>query len=418
MKKASYTKITHCRICSSEQLFPILSLGSMPIPNGFLKKEDLNRKEEKYPLEVCGCEACGLVQLRYIVDPAVMFGNYLYIPSASQTRINNFTKIAQEINEIIPLTENDLVVDVGSNDGSLLTAYKNLGIQILGVDPAENLVTIAKLHGIPTELGFFSPIMAKKIVKEYKKASVITATNVFAHIGDLHAFMKGVEILLADKGIFMVQFPYLLDLLRENQFDTIYHEHLSYFSLKPLLMLTEKTGLEIYDIIPDYLDGGSLKVLWKKKSNDALQVNQKHISVIQKLEEKYKLYERQTYEKFAKRVQLLKDKVIKKLDDLKKKQKTIVGYGAAAKGNVLLHYFDLSADTIQYLVDSTPYKQGLYTPGTHIPIFSESKISEDIPDYILILAWNFKEEIMKKNTQFTRHGGKFMIAIPKLMMLQ
>lgn len=410
-------KVTHCRICNSSDLFSILSLGSMPIPNGFLRKEDIKSKEKIYPLEICGCERCGLVQVGYIVDPSVMFSNYLYIPSASQTRIENFQKIARETTDLIPFHQNDLVIDIGSNDGSLLTCFKNIGASVVGVDPAENLVTVARLHGIPTINSFFDSDTAKKIIKENKHAKVVTATNVFAHVGDLHALMRAITTVLTPDGIFMAQFPYLLDLIKENQFDTIYHEHLSYLSLRPLVELTAQTDLEIFDVKHDPLDGGSLKVFWKMKKNTQLSIHQKNLDQFQILEEKEGLYLRKTYRAFASRVKKLRTKTRKKLVALKKNKKTIVGYGAAAKGNILLHYFGLDSEIISYVVDSTPYKQGLYTPGTHIPIYAESNINENIPDFIFILAWNFKEEIIKKNSTYQKHGGKFIVAIPELQII-
>jgi hypothetical protein len=290
-------------------------------------------------------------------------------------------------------------------------------MQVLGVDPAENLVTVAKLNGIPTVHSFFVQAIARRITKKYKKASVILATNVVAHIDNLHDFFKAINILLSKYGIFVCQFPYLLDLIEKNQFDTIYHEHLSYFSLKPLLQLAKIHNLEIFDIEKMDLDGGSLRIYWKKKENKKFKINKEKIAKLLNEEENKGLYNKKTFDLFAKRVKSLKRDIKKQLQNIKRKNKTIVGYGAAAKGNILLNYFNIDTEILDYIVDSTPYKQGLYTPGTHIPIFEENKIELSKPDYLLLLAWNFKDEIIKKNQFHQKRGGKFIVTMPGLEII-
>jgi len=410
-------RLIKCRICGSKNFYDFLDLGKTPIPNGFLSKKDLRKKEKKYPLVVSLCLNCHLVQLRHNVNPKIMFGNYLYIPSSSRTRLDNFRELSSKVKRKVDLNEKSLVIDIGSNDGSLLNFFKNYGVQVLGVDPAKNLVTVAKLNGIPTTHGFFTQALAKKIIKQNKKASAILATNVVAHINDLHDFFKAINVLLDDDGIFVCQFPYLVDLIEKNQFDTIYHEHLSYFSIKPLLKLSSMHDLEIFDIEKMNLDGGSLRIYWKKKSNKNFKIYKKQLDTLIKDEEKAGVYNKNTYEKFSKKINKLKLSVKKTLIDLKKKKYSIVGYGAAAKGNILLNYFEIGDSIFDYLVDSTPYKQGLYTPGTHIAIFDENKIEISKPNYILILAWNFKEEIMNKNSSHRKRGGKFIITMPDLKII-
>jgi len=405
-----------CRICDSTDLYDFLHLGKMPIPNGFLKKEDISLFEKKYPLAVCYCRNCSLTQLRYIVSPEVMFKNYLYIPSASQARITNFSSFIEDLKSRISLNSKSLIMDIGSNDGSLLTCFKNEGMRVLGVDPAENLVKVAELNGVPTELGYFGKELARKLVKKYGKANAMFATNVFAHIGDIKDFLSGASILLEDQGLFVSQFPYVLDLLQENQFDTIYHEHLSYFSVKSLLELAKGSDFTIYDIVHSSLDGGSLKVYWKKKTNNKMKITPSIEKFLQ-AEEDAGLYQDMMYDAFANRVTRLKEIVRKKLLQLKRQNKSIVGYGAAAKGNVLLNYFNIGPRLIDYLVDSTPYKQGRFTPGKHVPIFAETKILQTQPDYVILLAWNFAEEIMKKNKDYIKNGGKFIVCIPEFQLL-
>ena len=410
-------EIKLCRICKSKNLYTFLDLGNLPIPNGFLTKEELKLDEKSYPLVVAYCRNCSLTQVKYIVNPEIMFKNYLYIPSVSQTRMQNFKTLSDDVAKKVSLSSDSLIVDVGSNDGSLLTVFKNKGMQVMGVDPAENLVTVAQLNGVPTELGYFNPEMALRIRKKQKGASAMFATNVFAHVGDIHEFLEGVALLLEDDGVFVSQFPYVLDLVRENQFDTIYHEHLSYFSVKSLLELAARSKLEIFDIQSSSLDGGSLKVFWKKKDSTKNQVNTKVIAKYLEIEEKEGLYQDATYDAFAKRVKNLKKMTKQKLQMLKKEGKRIVGYGAAAKGNILINYFGIGPRLFDYIVDSTPYKQGRFTPGTHIPIYAEGKILETKPDFVVILAWNFKDEIMKKNKDVLKYGGKFMVCIPSVKIL-
>ena len=413
MRIKSIKKISACRICHASNLYDFLILGDLPIPNGFVKKVDLNKEEERYPLVVTFCQDCNLVQLRYIVDPKIMFDNYLYIPSSSRTRIEHFKQMVQEVTETLNLDESSFAVDIGSNDGSLLNCFKNLGIPVLGVDPAKNLVKVAELNGIETVCGYYDSVLAKKILEKHCRASVIFATNVVAHIGNLYNFFKAVDILLDKKGIFVCQFPYILDLIEQNQFDTIYHEHLSYFGLKPLLKLAEKLPIEIYKVKRNSLDGGSVRVYWKKKNNYSFKIEQAEINKLLKLEKQKGLYNKKTYDEFAKRIKKLKLATRQKLKALKKVKKSIVGYGAAAKGNILLNYFGIGTKILDYVVDSTPYKQGLYMSGTHIPIFDESRIYQTHPDYILILAWNFKDEIMSKNKRFKDEGGKFIVPVPQ-----
>ncbi len=414
MLDSSIVKIVkNCRICKSADLVDVIDLTDQPIPNGFLTKEDLKLREEKYPLVAAFCKDCSLMQLRYLVKAKVMFQNYLYIPSASKTRVNHFKELAEEVKELTNFNDKSLIIDIGSNDGSLLIAFKNLGARTLGIDPAQNLVKVAALSGIETVNDYFESKVAARIGKKYGKAKAILATNVIAHINNLHEVIKGGEVLLETDGVFLMQFPYLLDLLEKNLFDTIYHEHLSYFSVKSLMVLADKSDLEIFDIEKSDLDGGSLKVYWKKRTNKKRKINQEGIGKILKEEEEFGLYKIETYENFADRIKKLKEHAVKKLKDLKKRNKTIVGYGAAAKANVLLNYFGIDKKTIDYMVDSTPFKQGKYTPGSHIPIYSEDKIYEANPDYVIIFAWNFAREIMEKNKRYKNNGGKFIFIEPE-----
>jgi len=407
-------KVKNCRICGGASFTIFLSFGDIPLPNAFLKPEELKKREPRFPLTTCICDSCGLVQLYEIVDPEVMFRNYVYIPSSSKTRMKNFSEIAQQAIERQKLNQDSLVIDIGSNDGSLLSFFKGIGIKTLGIDPATNLAKIAELKGIETINDYVSTKLAKKIRKMRGPAKVVTATNVVAHIDDLVSLLSAVEILLDEDGIFICEFPYLLDLIQNNQFDTIYHEHLSYFSIKPILKLLQRVKLHFVDIVRTPIDGGSLRIFLGKKKNPGLT---KKIERMISEEENYSLYDLKTLKAFANRVKDMRLELRKKLKEIKKQKKTIAAYGAAAKGNILLNYCDISTSLIKFAVDSTPYKQGLYTPGSHIPIYPESEIVKRNPDYVIILAWNFAAEIMKKERKYSAAGGKFIIPVPRVTII-
>lgn len=407
---SSVKEVERCRICHSRKLYRFLDLGSMPIPNGFLKKQDLAKKEEKYELACLYCEECGLVQTTVVVNPEIMFRNYVYIPSTAKVMMNNFSNLAYQSLERVKYTDKTLVVDIGSNDGSLLTFFKSFGVRVLGIDPAENLAILAEMKGVPTETRLFNASTGKRVAKKYGKAKIITATNVIAHIDDLHKVMQGVSELLDDGGYFITEFPYLLDLIHHNEFDTIYHEHLSYFSLKPWKRLVEGYGYRIVDVQRLQIHGGSIRITQTRKRVPKSRA----LSHLIALEEHFGLYKKSTYDDFSGRVSELKADLNKVLKELKKQKKRIVGYGAAAKGNVLTNCFGIGKETLDYIVDSTPYKQGLYTPGKHIPVQAENKLLEDMPEYALILAWNFANEIMKKQQEYKKRGGNFIIPVPEV----
>lgn len=403
----NYNKNMNCRICNNKYLIEFCQLGTQPLANSFIKKEDLSKKEKVFPLNLCLCQKCGLVQLSDVVPAKLMFKNYLYIPSASKTRIEHFNELATTIKDMLNLNENDLAVDIGSNDGSLLEVYTQLGVKILGVDPSVNLAKVAELKGIPTINDYFTRKTARKIIKKYGKPKAITATNVFAHIDNIHEFVKGIEILLADSGAFVIEFPYLVDFIENCEYDTVYHEHLSYFGVRTLIKLFEKTSLEIFSIKRMRLDGGSLRVFVQKKKKNSKFYPE--IENLIKMELEHKFDTLIPYETFAKNVKKRKNTFLELLSKLKKKKKKIVGYGAPAKGNTFLNYCKITTKDIWYIVDSTPFKQGLFLPGTHIPIYHENKLLSDTPDYIVILAWNFAEEIIKKNASLRKKGVKFIL---------
>lgn len=387
----------------------------MPLPNAFLKSREQKKTEKKFPLRIGFCPRCSLVQLLDIVDPELMFKNYVYIPSASKTRLDNFREIAQEMIRRKPQTTDSLAVDIGSNDGSLLVEFKKMGVRILGVDPAENLAKVAELKGVETLATYFSPATAAKIVDRYGNADYITATNVVAHIENLHGLFAGIKTLLSKNGLFVSEFPYLLDLLEKKYFDTIYHEHLSYFSVAAIKYLLDKKGLFIVDIRRTAIDGGALRITIVK--DGAGYVKTPAVDDLLKLEESFGISRPETYLKFGEEVAELRDRLRKKLLTIKSKRKSVVGYGASARGNILLNYCGIDGEILDFIVDSTPYKQGLLAPGSHIPIVPEEAISNVGPDFALILAWNFAEEIMEKQSKYLEQGGKFIIPVPDVRVM-
>lgn len=405
-------KISRCRICSGADLYSFLSLGFMPPPNGFLLKDDVKKHEETYPLGVCVCISCWLVQLTHVIPADIMFKNYLYIPSTSSTMQNHFKTLVEETVQTYNLQCGSRVIDIGSNDGTLLGFFKEQEMNVLGIDPASNLVQVARLKGIDTEEGFFTERLAKKITREKEKADVVTATNVIAHIDDLHDVCKGIKTLLKKNGICIMEFPYLPDLIDKNEFDTIYHEHLSYFSLIPLLTLFDLHKFIIIDIKRIHIHGGSIRITIANTDSSYKPSNA--LKDFLKQEQLKKISKKDIYDDFARRVKTIKRDLKTYLKNLKKNGKRIVGYGAAAKGNVLLNYCGIGPELLDYIVDSIPYKQGRYTPGTHIPIYPEARLEKDMPDYALLLAWNFADEILRKQEVYREKGGQFIITIPYL----
>ncbi|OGE08899.1 hypothetical protein A3A60_00920 [Candidatus Curtissbacteria bacterium RIFCSPLOWO2_01_FULL_42_26] len=409
--------VTKCRICSSRKLFKFLDLGLMPIPNGFIKEIDLQNDEDKFELACFFCETCGLVQLTKVVNPMVMFQNYAYVSAMANVMMNNFSNLSYEIYKTLRLNNKSLVVDVGSNDGSLLAFFKNYGVRVLGIDPARNLAKIAQLRGIPTEPVLFNLNNATKIVKKYGRADVICATNVIAHIDSLREVMMGINNLLTENGSFVTEFPFLLDLIKKNEFDTVYHEHLSYFSLRPWIRLVESYDLEVVNVRRLLIHGGSIRLVHRRK-NVKKRKSSKVLDYLISLEESAGLYSKNKLSSFSNEVEKLKSDLRKLLLDLKKDKKRIIGYGAAAKGNVLMNYFGIDRKFLDYIVDSTPFKQGLFTPGNHIPIVGEMQFRNDKNvDFALILAWNFADEIIAKEKKFKKRGGKFIVPIPKLKII-
>jgi hypothetical protein len=386
----------------------ILDLGEQPPSNSFLDINELNSSESKFPLRLFWCRDCYLVQLLDIVDKEYLFKNYFYMTSASKPIVEHFKKYAQDVyDKFLQDKNNSFVVEIGSNDGSLLSEFKKLGSQILGIEPATNLSNLANQSNITTKNTFFSSQVSKDIVKS-RNASIVVANNVIAHVEDLQDLMYGIKILIGNDGVFIFEVPYLVDLIKKLEFDTIYHEHLSYFSILPLLKLVEQFGLEIFDIQKQLVHGGTLRIFVSQKDNYSVNNS---VKVFLNKEHKLGLDKIEFYHKFSTHVKELKKNLIKLLIQLKKENKSLLGYGAPAKGNVLLNYCGINTNFLDCIIDTTPLKQGKYTPGMHIPIVAPKNLKNT--DVALLLAWNYEPEILLKEKIFRENGGKFLIPLPK-----
>ncbi|OGZ96919.1 MAG: hypothetical protein A3B34_00925 [Candidatus Sungbacteria bacterium RIFCSPLOWO2_01_FULL_54_21] len=404
------TRNERCRGCTSAALTRILSLGVQPPANAFVRPEDLGKPELAFPLDVYFCNDCSLAQLRDIVSPELLFTQYVYVSSTSPAFVAHFRAFADAIVSRFGLGPSSLVVDIGSNDGILLKPFQEKGIRVLGVDPAVKIAAEATAAGIETLPYFFTPDVARDIADRHGRSSVITATNVFAHVNNLDALVEGVRILLASEGVFIIEVPYLADFLEQNLFDTVYHEHLSYFSVASASVLLERLGMKVINVEKTDSHGGSLRICAAPRES-AHPVGDA-VGRFVADERARGLEDMTVYEKFAKRVEENKIQLTALLRGLRTDGKTIAGYGASAKGNTLLNYFGIGPETLDYIADDSAWKQGLLTPGTHIPVVAAQRIAEQTPDYILILAWNFADPIMKKLEWFSRAGGRFILPVP------
>ena len=407
--KDNFVHRARCRVCGSEKLHKFLSLGPTPLANNFLGEEQLDKAELYYPLDVYFCSNCYLVQLLDVVSPEVLFKEYAYVTGASKPMQAHFTGLAEDVIKNFKISKNSLVVDIGSNDGTLLQCFSKFGLRMLGIEPASNIARLAEANGISTLNEFFDEESAVKLRKEYGSADIITATNVFAHVDNLESILSGINHLLSNNGVFIIEFPYLLNLLNNMEFDTIYHEHLSYFAVHPLVYLFRKFGMEVVDVKQVPVHGGSIRV-FVQRSPKQQSLN---VTKLLLMEREVKLDSLKTYMEFAENVALVKEKLVKLLKTVKNEGARITGYGATAKGNTLLNYCKIDTDILDYITDTTLFKQGRYTPGIHTPIFPEEKFHDDPPDYALLLAWNYANEILQKESKYRQNGGKFILPIPE-----
>lgn len=377
----------------------------------FLKKEDFPG-EKYFPLEIYFCSDCKLVQQLYLIDPEVLYKEYFYLSSATQTAVNHFRQYAKDMNEYLP--KGSFIVEMGSNDGVLLAPLKESGFEVLGVEPAGNISAIAAQKGLETINDFFNSRTAQSIKEKHGQADAILANNVFAHIDDVDEIIRSIKILLKSSGIFVFEVHYLLDLIEKLQYDTIYHEHFSYYSVTALINYFKKFDMEVFDVKKLPVHAGSIRVYVRNKSNKEISKNV-HDAVEEEL--RAGLDRVETYLDFAKKVAEHKTALRKLLADIKHQGGTIAGYGAPGRGNTMLNYCEIGTDMLDYCVDESPLRQGRYIPGVHIPIFSPAKMREKMPTHSLMLAWSYKDEILKRESELVRKGCKFIIPLPEIEII-
>ena len=402
--------MNNCRMCRSNNLYSFLDLGFTPPSDQFRRKDQMKEPEVHYPLEVFMCDDCGLAQLTHVVSPEILYRNdYPYESSTTKTGHVHWESFAKYVVDKFALGCDDLVVDIGSNVGVLLEAFKKNGVKVQGVDPAANIVMLAQKRGIDTICDFFNSETVDRILEEKGCASVITGTNVFAHIDDLFLLINNIKKLLKKGGVFVFEAPYFVNLIKKIEYDTIYHEHLSYFSVKPLIGFFAQQGMEIINIQLVDIHGGSFRVYVSEKGNYPVT---EIVSQLLSEENSMGLYRHDTLDKFSDDVKKNRAELTWLIHSLKREGKSIVGVSAPAKGMTLLNYCRLGDDLLDAVSEKSKLKIGRFTPGMHIPVVSDEYLLEKQPDYALLLAWNFADEIMKNLYEYRKRGGKFIIPIP------
>lgn len=405
---------TDCRVCGNKELDPVFSLLPSPIGDAYVLSEHRNLHQPTYLLDWCICHNCGLVQLVNVIDPSLLYDSYIYVTANSPGLDAHFLNYAREVSAKCQLNDGALVLDIGSNDGTLLKQFKLLGKSVVGVDPATNIAAAATACGINTVSGFFSPALAKNIVTEYGHPDLITANNVFANIDDLWSWVEGIEVLLGPKGIFTFESFYLADVLNNLVFDFLYHEHLSAFSAKPVKHLFARFGLELIAIQKIPTKGGSLRYFVQRAGGPLNDDGSVARTLLE--EEVGGVYQKSTYDKFSFRVNSLKKPTLDLLSTAKRDGKVIAGFGASVTATTLIYHFELGP-YLDFLVDDNPVKQGRYSPGLHLPVYSAESLVDKSPDIIIILAWRFAEQIMNSYKAYIDKGGVFLIPVPEFKLV-
>jgi len=410
--------VKSCRFCGAELEQSFADLGMSPISNAFLRADQLTSMEPFYPLHAYVCSKCFLVQLDEFESAGNIFdAHYAYFSSFSESWLAHCEKHVRQMTERLELDEQSQVVEIASNDGYLLQYFVQAGIPALGIEPARNVAAAAEARGVRTLVSFFGGKVAAELAESGTTADLIIGNNVLAHVPDLNDFVAGLATLLKADGTISLEFPHLLCLMENNQFDTIYHEHFSYFSLQTVTRVFDAHGLRVYDVDRLSTHGGSLRVYGCHKASSALK-GSGAVAALLAEEQRKGLLNLDTYKQFAENVRETKRKLLGFLIGAKRQGKVIVGYGAAAKGNTLLNYCGVQRDFIDYVVDRSPHKQNRFLPGTHIPVYSPEKILETRPDYVLILPWNLKDEIVQQMREIRAWGGRFVVPIPATEILE
>ncbi len=401
------TRTDACLNCAGTERELVLDLGSTPLANAFVRPEHETWPEPTWPLELLVCRTCGLVQLSESVPPEILFADYVYMTGASATMVAHFDEHASTHVHDLRLGPTDLVMEIASNDGTLLSAFARRGVRTLGIEPATNLVVAAKERGVDSVARFFGAQCARELRDEYGPAALICGNNVLAHVPDLAGVLEGCRIAVEPVGVVSIEVPYLVHLLERLEYDTIYHEHLSYFSVRALADAFGRQGLAIFDVQEHPVHGGSLRLLARPGREHAACVAERIAS-----ERARGLEDLATYHAFAQAVARNRDELRALLEGLRAKGRRIAAYGAPAKGNTLLNYCGIGTDLVEYTVDRNSLKVGTLTPGMHLPVKDVRVLAEDVPDHALILPWNIAPEIMKQEEDYTRKGGRFLLPIP------
>jgi len=401
-----------CRFCGANLQDTVVDLGMSPLCESFLPASQLDRMEPFYPLKVWVCRSCFLVQLSEYVRVEEIFTEYAYFSSFSSAWLKHAEDYVAMVTKRLSLSKESFVVELASNDGYLLQYFVKTGIPCLGVEPAANVAKVAEERGVQTQVAFFNEGTAREMRAAGKMADLVLGNNVLAQVPDLNSFVGGLPLILKPKGTVTFEFPHLMQLFENNQFDTIYHEHFSYFSLIAVEAIFARHGLTVFDVEELWTHGGSLRIYARHKADEGRPLTERLLALRAREEEKgYRKIE--TYTRFDERVRETKRKILEVLIEAKRRGKRIVGYGAPGKGNTLLNYCGIRTDFIDFTVDRNPYKHGRFLPGTHIPIFSPEHLDEVKPDYIFILPWNLKDEIMAQLKHVRGWGGRFIVPIPE-----
>ena len=413
--RAACRRRADCRLCGARRLTRVFALTPTPPANAFVTADARGAPQERFPLDVFLCEECGHVQLLDVVDPGVLFENYVYVSGTSPVFVRHFEDYARAVLERFRPAPGSLVLDIGSNDGTLLGFFRAGGMKVLGVDPARAIAQAASARGIETWADFFTPALAARIRTERGRAAIVTANNVFAHADDLAGVTEGVRAILAPDGVFVFEVSYLVDVYMNTLFDTVYHEHLAYHSVAPLVRFLAAHGLELFAAERVDSHGGSLRGYAQLRGGP--RAADGSVAALVALEKSLGLNRAETLAAFGRKIDAARDSLRGLLLGLKASGKRIAGFGAPAKATTLMYHFGLGPDLIEFIADDSPLKQGLFTPGLHVPVLGADAIDQRRPDYLLILAWNFARPIMAKHARFAAAGGRFIVPLPHVEVL-